>query len=69
MTELDTRTEYQKKVADRQAAISREYLELKNEHDELKPWRLFSVIAERHGMTAEGVKQVLIRAGLYTIKK
>lgn len=70
MVELDFRTEYQKKVAAKRTAIANEYIELRNDHAEVKPWRLFSVIAERYGMTADGIKQILIRAGLYeTIKK
>lgn len=65
MAELDFRTEYQKKVAQKRTAIANEYQELKKDHADVKPWRLFSVIGDRHGMTAEGIKQILIRAGLY----
>lgn len=50
------------------SAIRNEYLELCNQYPEAAPHRIFDTIAERHGMTIPGVRNILIKEGLYTSK-
>lgn len=51
------------------AEICNEYLELSNRYPDAAPHRIFDTIADRHEMTIPGVRNIVIKAGLYTSKQ
>lgn len=63
--QIDIRTAKQRKREAIQRKVVASWLELKEANPEAKPFRLVSVIAERVGLTAMGVRGILIRKALY----
>lgn len=66
--ELDLRTPAEKRRDNRDAAICQEFIALVKQHPKAKPYRLFSVIGDRYGMSSYGVAKVLGRCGYYHTK-
>ena len=57
-----------KKEQEREArnqAIMDDYCKMLQEHPEARPWRILRTIADKHGLTPEGVKLVLVSMGAY----
>lgn len=63
---LDLRTEREKECVKRRERICAEYRELTANRPEATVNRLFGFLAERHGMTPQGVRRIIVDAGLYT---
>lgn len=68
MTKIDTRTAYEKARDAKHSQICNEYLEFINTNPGAAPHRIFRIIAERYGMTIPGVRNVVIKAGIYSTK-
>lgn len=68
MTQIDLRTAKEKERDQKHAAICNEFLTLKNQMPNAATHRIFGLIADRHGMTIPGVRNIVIKAGLYTTK-
>lgn len=66
MTQIDLRTPREKERDQRHAAICNEFLTLTNQMPDAPTHRIFGLIADRHGMTIPGVRNIVIKAGLYT---
>lgn len=63
---IDTRTPYEKARDERNRHICNEFLTLSNQMPGTAAHRIFRVIAERTGMTIPGIRNIIIKAGLYT---
>lgn len=63
---IDIRTKSERERDAKHKAICNDYLTLSNEMAGVAAHRIFHVIAERHGMTIPGVRNIIIKAGLYT---
>lgn len=68
MIQIDLRTPIEKERDQRHATIRNEYLTLTNQMPDTAAHRIFSLIADRYDMTIPGVRNIIIRAGLYTPK-
>lgn len=68
MTQIDLRTPKEKERDQRYATICNEFLELTNQMPDTATHRIFGLIADRHEMTIPGVRNIVIKAGLYTTK-
>lgn len=69
MTQLKPPSDRAKILKQKHDMICNEFLMLTNEHPEASPHRIFDTIADRHGMTVPGIRNIVIRAGLYTANK
>lgn len=69
MTHIDIRTDTEKAREARHRAIRNDYLTMANEMPGTAPNRIFTVIASRYGMTVPGVRNILIKAGVYSSAK
>lgn len=49
-------------------AICNEFLALSNQYPDAAPHRIFDTIADRYGMTVPGIRNIVIKAGLYHTK-
>lgn len=56
-----------KKEAMHRKVIS-EYLSVKKEHPEVSAWRCMVYVANKQGITGQGVRQILTRHGIYKTK-
>lgn len=63
--ELNLLTPVQRAREERDAKICADYKEMKGK---ARPWRIFSALAERYGMTATNIYYVIAGKGLYTSK-
>ena len=63
--EVDLRTPSEKVRAERNEAICRMFLTLRNEQPGAAPNRIFCAIASKYGMTSMGVRRICERGGLY----
>lgn len=68
MTHIDTRTATEKARDAKHAQICNQYLELANTMPGTAAHRLMGVIAQQNGMTIPGVRNILIKAGIYATK-
>ncbi len=66
---VDLRTDFEKKREERQNRICDLYSQLHELHEaqpELAPHRIMTAVAKSQAMTTQGVRDILIRRGLYT---
>lgn len=63
-----TLTQTERKRQETHNRICRAYLDYSNKYPETAPHRIFLTIAEEFGMTIPGVRNIIIKAGLYTTK-
>lgn len=68
MTKLKPSSDWPAILKQKHDMICNEYLKLRNEHPEAAPHRIFDTIADLHGMSIPGVRNIVIKAGLYTSK-
>lgn len=68
MTQIDLRTPREKERDTKHSQICNEFLTLRNQMPGAAPHRIFGLIADRHEMTIPGVRNIVIKAGLYTTK-
>lgn len=68
MTYIDTRTEREKARDAKHQQITNEYLEMANTMPGTASHRLFRILAERHNMTIPGIRNILIKNGIYSTK-
>lgn len=61
---MDTRTDYQKRTAERHDRVVDDYRRVMP--DAKSPNRAMVVVASLHGMTRDGVRKILIERGVYT---
>lgn len=66
---VDLRTNVEKRREERNQRICNCYVKYISEMPSVAPHRIFGAIANSEGMTRQGVKEVLIRYGLYEAKK
>lgn len=69
MTQLKPSSDRPKILKQKHDMICKEYLLLTKEYPEASPHRIFDTIADRHEMTIPGVRNVVIKAGLYKAKR
>ena len=69
MTQIDLRTPKEKERDQKHAAICNEFLTLTNQMPTAATHRLFGLIDERHKLTIPGVRNIVIKAGLYATNK
>lgn len=62
---IDVRTPIEKARDERNKLICDNFLKYSNEMPTVAPHRIFRLIAEKVGMTVPGVKNVVVRNGLY----
>lgn len=62
---VDTRTAREKAIEAKHRTICKEFEELRRNMPGTSTHRLFTALAERHGMTVPGIRNIAIKAGLY----
>ena len=62
---VDIRTQHEKERDARHESICQMFLDWSNEHPELAPHRIMSVIANQYKMSVPGIKSIIVRNGLY----
>lgn len=67
-TEMDLRTPYQRALQERQREVCSQYSELRKNNPGTSAFRLMTAVAQLNGMTYQGVRNILLNAGLYTPK-
>lgn len=65
---IDIRTKTEKEREAKHRAICNDFLTMTNEMTGIAAHRIFTVIAQRYGMTTPGVRNIVIKAGLYATK-
>lgn len=68
MTTIDLRTPLEKVRAERCEKICSAYVELSSQQPDTKPYRIMRALADKYGMTAMGVREILTRNGLFAPK-
>lgn len=63
---LKTNNELKKEAMHRK--VISEYLSVKKEHPEVSSWRCMVYVADKQGITGQGVRQILTRHGIYKAK-
>lgn len=67
-TPIDIRTKVEKEREAKHRAICNDFLTLTNEMAGVAAHRIFHVIADKYSMTIPGVRNIVIKAGLYATK-
>lgn len=62
------KTDNQLKTEAMHKKVINEYLSVKKEHPEVLAWRCMVYVADRQGITGQGVRQILTRHGIYKTK-
>ena len=62
------KTDNQLKTEAMHKKVINEYLSVKKEHPEVSAWRCMVYVADRQGITGQGVRQILTRHGIYKTK-
>ena len=63
---VDLRTDFEKKREERQNRVCDLYSQLHEAQPELAPHRIMTAVAKSQAMTTQGVRDILIRRGIYT---
>lgn len=63
------RTKKEQERFERNQAIMTEYCQLIRKYPGTKTWRILRTIGDKHDMTPEGVKLVLVSMGVYNEKQ
>lgn len=66
---INYQTPAEKARDEKHKAICNDYLAIVNQLHGVSTHRIFRILADRYDMTTQGVRQVVIRAGLYSPKK
>jgi len=62
---VDIRTPFEKARDEKHRKICDDFLSLSNQIPDCKPNRIFNLLSQRYSMTVPGIKDVVIRNGLY----
>lgn len=62
------KTDNQLKTEAMHKKVINEYLSVKKEYPEVSAWRCMVYVADRQGITGQGVRQILTRHGIYKTK-
>lgn len=62
---IDIRTPFERARDEKHARICNDYRELTAKMPSSKPYRLMRALGEAHGMTTMGIREVLVRNGLF----
>lgn len=68
MTAVDLRTDKEKERDQKHSLIQNEYLAYANQMPGTPSHRIFGLLAKKHGMTIPGIRNILIKAGLYSVR-
>ena len=63
---IDLRTPFQRAREEKHRSICEAYKELRASHPECSHNRICEVLGENYGMTAQGIKRVVMSEGLYS---
>ena len=63
---IDIRTSFEKARDEKHRKICDDFLTLSNQMPDCKPNRIFVALSKKYSMTAQGVKELITRNGLYT---
>lgn len=66
MTQLKPASDRPNILKKKHSAICNDFLALTNQFPDAAPHRIFDTIADHYGMTIPGVRNIVIKAGLYT---
>lgn len=59
------KTDFKLKTEAMHKKVISEYLSVKKEHPEISAWRCMVYVADKQGITGQGVRQILTRYGIY----
>jgi hypothetical protein len=62
---IDIRTKIEKARDEKHRKICDDFLSLSNQMTDCKPNRIFTLLSQKHSMTVPGIKDVVIKNGLY----
>lgn len=62
-----SRTKREQARFERNNAILEEYAQLLKDYPTAKTWRILRTIGDKHGLSPEGVKYILINQGAYVV--
>lgn len=62
-----SRTKREQARYERNIAILEEYAKMLQDYPDMKTWRILRTIGDKHSLSPEGVKYVLIQQGAYVV--